>query len=61
MSKETAIEYFARFTLLCIFYLGIGLAEWHISISDWHVYSRLILFYCGWLSYTIKFEMPVSG
>lgn len=55
MSKETAIEYFARFTLLCIFYLGISLAEWHIYISDWHVYSRLILFYCGWLSYTIKF------
>ena len=52
------IEYFARFILLVIFYFGIGLAEWHLSISDWHVYSRLILFYCAWLSYTVKFELP---
>ena len=52
------IEYFARFVLLVIFYFGIGLAEWSLSISDWHVYSRLILFYCAWLSYTVKFELP---
>ena len=58
MSKP--IEYFARFTLLCIFYLGISLAEWHISIGEWHVYSRLLLFYCAWMAYTVKFELPTE-
>ena len=45
MNKLTAIVWLVRIAAILTCYTVCAFCEWHVSLTEWHVYTRLMFAY----------------